>query len=205
MNPPKETLWPAPPRFARFWAPLLIALAGLAAYANSFSGSFVFDDADSIAENPTIRRLWPPGAALSPPGGGITVSGRPFLNLTLACNYALGGTNVSGYHAANLAIHVLAGLVLFGIARRTLRSNPVLAFAIALIWTVHPLQTESVTYIVQRAESLMGLFYLLTLYCFIRGAGAGARPAADRRCGSGSPASRASSAWRPRRSWSRRR
>ena len=45
-----------------------------------------------------------------------------------------------------------------------------LAFAVALLWTVHPLQTEAVTYIVQRTESLMGLFYLLTLYCFIRGA-----------------------------------
>jgi tetratricopeptide (TPR) repeat protein len=44
-----------------------------------------------------------------------------------------------------------------------------LALAVAVLWTVHPLQTESVTYVVQRAESLMGLFYLLTLYCFIRG------------------------------------
>ena len=51
-----------------------------------------------------------------------------------------------------------------------------LALAIALLWAVHPLQTESVTYIVQRAESLVGLFYLLTLYCFIRGAGGSARP-----------------------------
>ena len=44
-----------------------------------------------------------------------------------------------------------------------------MAFAIALLWTLHPLQTEAVTYIIQRVESLMGLFYLLTLYCFIRG------------------------------------
>ena len=84
-----------------------------------------------------------------------------------------------GYHALNLAIPILAGLVLFGIVRRTLlrpimaerfgeQATP-LALAIALIWTVHPLQTEAVTYVVQRAESLMALFYLLTLYCFIRG------------------------------------
>jgi len=68
--------------------------------------------------------------------------------------------------------------VLFGVVRRTLL-QPVLvprfgphAFEIALLaavlWTVHPLQTESVTYVVQRAESLMGLFFLLTLWCFIR-------------------------------------
>ena len=94
------------------------------------------------------------------------------------------------YHATNLLIHILAGLTLFGIMRRTLErwselpstrssapsnervgGNPlhlIPAFAVALIWTVHPLQTESVTYIAQRAESLMGLFYLLTLYGFIR-------------------------------------
>ena len=75
-----------------------------------------------------------------------------------------------GYHAANLLIHLLAGLTLFGIIRRTpgLRAGSAVAFAVALLWTIHPLQTEAVTYTVQRAESLMGLFYLLTLYGFVR-------------------------------------
>ena len=45
-----------------------------------------------------------------------------------------------------------------------------LALAVAMLWAVHPLQTESVAYIVQRAESLVGLFYLLTLYFVVRGA-----------------------------------
>jgi Tfp pilus assembly protein PilF len=86
--------------------------------------------------------------------------------------------NVWGYHAVNLAIHVCASLALFGIVRRTLQSPRLrfrfdgdaswLAFLVALLWSVHPLQTESVTYIVQRVESLMGLFFLLTLYCSIR-------------------------------------
>jgi len=158
----------SPSRSARYLPPLLIAFAGLAVYANSFSGPFVFDDLNAIVENPTLRHLWPLGPVLTPPSGGLTVSGRPLLNLTLAINYAFGGTAVWGYHALNLGIHILAGVTLFGIARRTLRSDPTAAFLIALLWTVHPLQTESVTYIVQRAESLMGLFYLLTLYCFIR-------------------------------------
>jgi tetratricopeptide (TPR) repeat protein len=128
----------------------------------------LLDDSASIADNPTIRHLWPIWSIFAPPSGGVTASGRPVLNLTLAINYALGGTDVRGYHAVNLAIHILAGLTLLGIARRMFRSNAIAAFAIALICTLHPLQTESVTYIVQRAESLMGLFYLLTLYCFIR-------------------------------------
>jgi tetratricopeptide (TPR) repeat protein len=86
--------------------------------------------------------------------------------------------NVRGYHAFNLAIHLAAALTLFGIVRRTLLSPRMrdrfgqaatpAALAVALLWVVHPLHTESVTYIVQRVESLMGLFYLLTLYCAIR-------------------------------------
>jgi tetratricopeptide (TPR) repeat protein len=167
-----ERRWPA-------WAAgALIALAGLLAYANTFAVPLLLDDLPSIRDNPTIRHLWPPGGALSPPGGtGLTVEGRPILNLSLACNYALSGLGVGSYHAVNLAIHLLAGLTLCGIIRRTLaRLDPApdrghavgFALAVALLWTVHPLQTEAVTYVIQRAESLMGLCYLLTLCFFIR-------------------------------------
>lgn len=157
----------------------LIAVA--AAYLNSLAAPFVLDDVPSIVDNPTIRRLWPPTVPLSPPrGSGLTVAGRPLLNLSFALNYALSGTAAWSYHVLNVVIHVAAGLALFGILRRTFRlprlpprfgerSNALAAVA-ALIWTLHPLQTESVTYVVQRAESLCGLFYLLTLYAFIRGA-----------------------------------
>ncbi len=162
-----------------------IVAAGLAAYHNSFSGPFVFDDAPTIQDNGTIRHLWPVWDAFRPPHNGSTADGRPLLNLSFALNYAIGGTDVRGYHVVNLAIHLLAGLVLFGIVRRTIakgsgpefcnelqNSGPdpfLFAFAVALIWTVHPLATESVTFISDRAESLMGLFYLLTLYCFVKG------------------------------------
>jgi len=153
----------------------VLAFSAIAAYRRTFSVPLLLDDTGSIADNPTIRHLWPIWAVLTPPSGGITVSGRPVLNLSLAFNYALGGTHEWGYHAANLAIHILAGLTLFGIVRRIFRSSAIVPLAVALIWTLHPLQTESVTYIIQRAESLMGLFYLLTLYCFIRGAERSAR------------------------------
>ena len=163
---------------------LLIAAAASAAYFNSLRVPFIFDDGPSTAGNASIRNLVQLGRVLAPPAG-TTVSGRPVANLSFAVNYALGGTDVRGYHATNLLIHVLAGAALFGIARRTLRrpglnalfgrDADLLAFAVALIWTLHPLQTESVTYVVQRVESLMGLFYLLTLYCFIRSV-ASARP-----------------------------
>jgi Flp pilus assembly protein TadD len=174
-------------RIALDWlAPALIALAALTAYADSLTGSFVLDDRPSIAANPSIRHLWPPIVPLSPPAGdGLTVEGRPVLNLSLALNYAFGGLDPRGYHAVNLLVHLLAGLALFGLVRRTLErigclsgDSRLVAFAAALLWTVHPLQTESVAYVVQRAESLMGLFYLLTLYGFVRYAGVGSpRPA----------------------------
>jgi tetratricopeptide (TPR) repeat protein len=174
--------WPA------LLASCIIIFAGFAAYHNSFGGGFIFDDGSSITENVTIRHLWPVWDALSPPISDLTVSGRPILNLSLAINYAWGGNSVRGYHVANLAIHILAGLTLLGIVGRTLglcsgqalrqsalrerfgASAMPLALAVALLWTLHPVQTESVTYVIQRAESLMGLFYLLTLYAFIRGA-----------------------------------
>ncbi len=107
------------------------------------------------------------------------MEGRPLLNLSFALNYAVSGLEVWGYHLVNLLIHVLAGLTLYGIVRRTIirvdKSKRLgsehakwLALIVALLWLIHPLQTESVTYIVQRAESLVGLLYLLTLYLSIR-------------------------------------
>ena len=163
-----------------------IIAAALAAYADSFSGVFILDDQPSIVDNPTIRHLADLKTVLTgQTGSGLPTDGRPLLNLSLAVNYAISGAHIWSYHALNIAIHILAGLALFGIARRTLEGmarrpgaartlgpdGPVLAaLAVALLWVLHPLETESITYIVQRAESLMGLFYLLTLYCFIRGA-----------------------------------
>lgn len=157
-----------------------IVAVALAAYHNSFSGPFVFDDVPTIVDNASIRDLSRMDEVLLPRNpGGLTASGRPLVNLSLALNRALSGDAVWSYHAFNLLVHTLAGLVLFDSIRRTLL-RPVLhrlggadalplAALTATLWTVHPLQTESVTYIAQRAESLMGLFYLLTLYGFIRG------------------------------------
>jgi len=109
------------------------------------------------------REVMAPGGADAPPD--LT---RRFL------------ANVWGYHFVNLALHVFAALAVFGVVRRTLVSDRLrprfgpasraLASAVALVWVVHPLTTDAVTYITQRTEVLMGLFYLLTLYCAIRAA-----------------------------------
>jgi tetratricopeptide (TPR) repeat protein len=176
----------SPTRRAVFLSGGLIVLATCLAYLGSLDGAFVYDDFPSIHDNPTIRHLGSWRDVLNPPGEGRTVNARPLLNFSLALNYAIGGTAVRSYHLFNLAIHALAGLALFGCVRRTLflpkwreRFGPValpLALGIALCWVLHPLQTESVTYVIQRAESLMGLCYLLTFYCFIRALDAPAPP-----------------------------
>ena len=169
------------PRRWFVWAAALI-LAGtvLLVYANSLTAPFVFDDTSAILENPTIRHLWPPGDALSPPNTAAGAVGRPLVNLSLAINYSVGGLEVQSYHVLNLGVHLAATLLLFGLVRRTLLRPPLAACfgrdsfwlggAIALLWSVHPLLTESVTCIVQRSELLGALFYLLTLYAFARAA-----------------------------------
>jgi Flp pilus assembly protein TadD len=112
--------------------------------------------------------------------------GRPLLRISLWINYALGGLAVRGYHLFNLLLHLLTAFALYSLARRILESPRLrdcygeaawgLALSIALLWTTHPLQTESVTYVVQRAEILGGWFYLLTLYSVARSAEAEGRP-----------------------------
>ena len=162
-------------RSGALWAAVVCLIAlGLLAYAGSMRGPFVYLDQAAIRDNPTIRHLWPlKGVLMAPVGRGVTVEGRPLVNLSFAANYAVSGAGVTGYHAVNVGIHRLGGRTVLGSVRRPLRrggdANALLtAWLAAALWTVHPIQTESVTYMVQRAESLMGLFYLLTLYGFIR-------------------------------------
>jgi Flp pilus assembly protein TadD len=152
-----------------------LAVLALAAYANTLGGPLVFDGKDFIANHTRIRKIWPPWAPML----GTT---RPVVVFTFAVNYALHGMDTWGYRAANLTIHLMAGWVLFDLVRRTLmlerpggrygHAASGLALAVAAIWLVHPLQTQSVTYVYQRFESLMGLFFLLSLYCLLRGDGA---------------------------------
>jgi len=156
----------------------LIIAACVCVYSNSFSDAFVLDDYKWIVDNVGIRRLSATWAALSQ-------TARPVLITSLALNHWISGLNVWSYHAFNLAVHLGSAQVLMAVVRRTLqlprlaatfgKDATVLATVIALLWVIHPLQTESVTYVIQRSESLMGLFYLLTLYFTIRGASS-ARP-----------------------------
>ena len=163
------------------WYPLALLLIGLGVYANSLQGGhFILDDEPSITANFDIRQILPlwrdPDRTTNAP-----VNNRPVVRLSLALNYAWGELNIRGYRLFNLGIHLLCGVVLFAVVRRALLS-PVcvdryrttaggLAFAVAAIWLVHPLQTQCVNHTIQRSTSLMALCYLLTLYCVQRGIG----------------------------------
>lgn len=151
----------------------MLCLLTLLAYFTSFQGVFLYDDGLCILEHPAIDEWWPDDGKLT------TGKRRWFTHFTLVANYKLHGFRVFGYHVVNWVIHLTGGFLLFGLVRRTLllpalrqryeHSASMLAFAVAAIWLLHPLQTESVTYIVQRLESLAGLFFLLTLYALLRG------------------------------------
>lgn len=185
MNPRPSAI-PTPtarPFSVRHWAAVIVA-AGFLAFANSLTTPFIFDDVPNIAKNESLRDLWSLDVLRPPPSAAGTV-GRPLVNLALAFNYAFGSEAVFGYHLFNLVVHLASGLVLFGVARRTLlrpkltacvpanRVTP-LAGLIATLWVVHPLQTESVVGVIQRTEVMVGLAYLLTFYCFLRSVEAGA-------------------------------
>ena len=170
--------------------PAAVALLGLAAYAGTFGAPFAFDDDSSIVENRLIHDL---PAFLG--GAGYRHTPTRFLgNLSFALNYRLGGLDPAGYHAVNIAIHILNALLLWALVRATFRtprlrgssiaswSGPV-ATAAALLFVAHPIQTQAVTYVVQRFASLATTFYLLAVLLWARWrlsreAGAGGLPGA---------------------------
>ena len=187
-SPPVDGFWPM------LLAGFIIAVVVVLAYANVYHVGFYFDDREGITENDSITHLWPTWDkdgfhwdAVSPPNVHVAGAlGRPLVNLTLAVNYSLAktfskdhdGFDVWNYHLFNIIFHILAAWILLAVLRRTFLLPSLaprwgeaalpLAFFIALIWAAHPLLTEVVTCVIQRNESLVAIFYLLTVYCFLR-------------------------------------
>jgi hypothetical protein len=153
---------------------LLIAALAVIIYSNSFYNSFHFDDTPSIVENYAIHRFDIQEI--------FSTSSRPILGLTFALNYYFGKLNVFGYHLVNLMLHVANGVMLYFILLWTVNPinrvnsvnsvNPTnirLPLYASLIFVVHPIQTQAVTYIVNRSSVLATTFYLLALLLFIKG------------------------------------
>lgn len=155
---------------------ILVLLFGCLPYLNTFDNPFVFDDADSITDNPVIKNLsgFLPGEA-----GWAKHPTRVVGYLSFALNYRIGSLDVFGYHAVNLAIHAANSLLVYAIAFLLLKtpgirrvsaypagiSVPLIA---ALLFAAHPVQTGAVTYVVQRLASLATLFYLGSTAAYIK-------------------------------------
>jgi tetratricopeptide (TPR) repeat protein len=172
-------------------------LAAILAYSPALRAPFELDDFASIPGNPTIRTL-APSVALAPPEN-TTVAGRPVVNYTLALNYAVNrwlgvgpspeaaapaaaGNETVGYHVVNIALHLLCGLLLFGVIRRTARfafghddgaRGDGIATAVTILWLLAPVQSEAVNYLIQRTELIVSACYLAALYAWIRAWDAG--------------------------------
>jgi tetratricopeptide (TPR) repeat protein len=181
---PRASLRPSPPPsvaasvLKNLAACAIVAAAVWTVYGRAVRAPFIFDDIPSIVEDPSIVKLWPlagDSGECGPlkPTKDSAAAGRPLVNLSLAVNYYLGHLDPLGYHVYNVVLHMLSAMLLYAIVRRTLaleyfaakfdRAAWVLAVLVAIVWAVHPLQTEAVEYTVQRTELMVGFFYLATL------------------------------------------
>lgn len=174
------------PARSRGWLIVAALIAAIClAYSDSLEGPFIFDDLNAITNNPHIRSILPLTTSMTAQPLSVLV-GRPVVCLSLAINYAIGGLNPFGYHLFNLLTHIACALLIYGLFRRNLLlprwqgqftppAAQSIAGASALIWALHPLATEAVTYVTQRTETMESMFLLLTLYCVAR-ASQSARP-----------------------------
>jgi protein O-mannosyl-transferase len=165
MPLPPSSLWDQP------WTVLLLlSLLAILIYSDAFSASFHFDDYFFIVDNPLIKNF-----------SSLLLSGTRYMGfLSFALNYHFGRLNVFGYHLVNLLIHIGNGFLVYTLIftlfkTPRMQSSPLdpnrtfgIAIATALLFVVHPIQTEAVTYISQRFASLATLFYLLTVVLYLK-------------------------------------
>jgi tetratricopeptide (TPR) repeat protein len=164
---------------------LIISGVGWICYSGTLDAPFYYDDFFNIVDDPTIRLTklnWDSISRFALSSGTRKIH-RPVSTFTFALNYFFGRYNVIGYHLVNIFIHIFSGLLLFIIIRITVNLNfqhnkdfllqtlspVILAFFTSIIWVAHPLNIQSVTYIVQRMNSLASMFYLLSMIFYIYG------------------------------------
>jgi tetratricopeptide (TPR) repeat protein len=166
----------------------LVIILGILGYSNTLNAPFYFDDDPNIVKNPVIKNLdyyITPAKAkgCNGPGGYSMLTNRYIGSLSFALNYKIHGLEVTGYHVVNLCIHLINSLLIYWFVHLifiTLASgaggnNPLLrnhastvALFTALLFVTHPIQTQAVTYIVQRFASLATMFYLLSIIMYIK-------------------------------------
>jgi hypothetical protein len=168
------------PRIRNLVAIGLIASLAFIVYSNTFYVPFHFDDRPNILENPNVQMkvfTWDRLVQFVKNTYGVSI--RVFSYFTFALNYHFGEFNVFGYHLVNFVIHVAAGIFLYWLLMLTFRLPSLqerygtlsykAALFTALVFICHPIQTQSVTYIVQRMASMAGMFYLLSMVLYVKG------------------------------------
>ncbi|MGD8993526.1 MAG: tetratricopeptide repeat protein [Desulfobacterales bacterium] len=184
-------------RKQQFLSFLTLVIIVAAIYVNTLGVPFVFDDVPNIKHNPHITHTRFSSDGLLRAGFESPMSSRPVAYISFGLNYYFGGYNVFGYHVVNIVIHLITGFLLFVFVQTTLLlslqttgdgcgpkpsaavSVPArgwrslepswVSFWTAALWLVHPVQTQSVTYIVQRMNSMATLFFVLSLLLYARG------------------------------------
>jgi len=146
-------------------------------YSGTLNHSFHFDDAPNIWSNHFIQISSLSLDELLKAGFESVNHHRPVANISFALNYYFHGLEEKGYHLVNIFIHLLAGIMLFYFVKTTLKlaifkdkyqKSQFIAFFTALIWLIHPLHTQSVTYIVQRMNSMAALFYIMAMLFYVK-------------------------------------
>jgi Tfp pilus assembly protein PilF len=165
-----------------------LLLAAVAIYWPSLGYPFAFDDLNNVRNNPAVRMTRVDAENFRKLRGSTFGRRRPVAMLSFALNHRVGGYDTRGYRLVNIAVHVGNAWLVYLLAILLLRRTPRVAVPVApdyvwavaavaaLFWAVHPLQTQSVTYIVQRMNSMATLFYLAALCCYLICRSADRRP-----------------------------
>ena len=164
-------------QFAELLLLVLLAALVFAVYSNSLQVPFLLDDINNIKDNSHIRLSELSLKEIADAAFNGPSSKRPVANISFALNYYFHGYELFGYHLVNILIHLANGLLLYLFVKQTLRfpciskkykQSKWIPLVTTFIWLVHPIQIQSVTYVVQRMNSMAVLFYMLSFLLYIK-------------------------------------
>ena len=153
----------------------LIALVIIVTYTSTLTSPFIFDDEYNIKNNIYIRLKSVSLDGLYEAAFESPLPHRPFSYLGFALNYFLHGENVVGYHAVNIAVHLVSTIFFFFLVKATLitrsfslerKTISMIALLSAFLWSINPIQTQSVSYIIQRMNSQATMFFVLSMLLY---------------------------------------
>ncbi|MBT4258697.1 MAG: hypothetical protein HOD90_02155, partial [Nitrospina sp.] len=162
---------PSTARVQKIYCSMALALIGILVYGNHLHNTFQFDSVAYIKNNLSLKN---PESMLTLQFWISEFFARGLLSISMALNAHLDELHPFGYHMLNLALHIFNAILIFHISQKALlhfknqisENNAVISFFAAAIFLIHPVQTESVIYIISRSEVLASIFYLLGFFLF---------------------------------------